>query len=158
MMFMDKLNSICSLLNLVCLSLLLGMLLVDFAFDAGAEIDSIRTYYCSLTQTFSTVPGIARIIIPVAVSGVSSLCLCVTLPTYALRRLERLRMCLMSFIGFPVVIVSVVTCGRRCAMPNFTHESLRLVYGAHLILGALFLASLSIQTYTWLNLQEIVRK
>ena len=157
-MFIVKLNSICCLVNLACVSVLLGMLQVDLAFDMGGEIDSIKTYYCSLTRTFSTVLGIARIIIPVLLSGFSSICLCVTLPTSYLRKMERFRSSLMICIGLPVVIVSVMTCGFNCTMPSFTNEGSRLVYAAHIVLGALFLTSMSIQTYTWLNLQEVVRK
>jgi hypothetical protein len=131
------------LLSIGSLCYLLGLLMVDVSFDFLANNPAIVSYYCSLSNSFKSVSGISRILVPVSVSGTASTYLALRTPRADLMRLGQLVTCLMSVVGLPSLFVSILSCIRDCDRYNDLN-SLDLLRAIHAVMGCLLVFAICV--------------
>lgn len=131
------------LLSIGSLCFLLGLLMVDVSFDYLANHPAIVSYYCSLSNSFKSVSGISRILIPVLASGAASVLLSLKTPRPDLMRLAQLATCLMLVVGLPSVFVSILSCIRDCERYNDLH-SLDLLRAIHAVMACLLVFAICV--------------
>ena len=120
-----------SLLAVVCMSTLLGLLLVDIQFDVSVESAEIQHYYCSLVKSFGSVSGVSRLAVPCLLLGFAQLCLAYHL-SGNLRRLQTFVNAMMIFVGLPSICVSISVSRSACfASPWESHD---IICVSHLIM------------------------
>ena len=140
-----------SLLALVCISTLLGLLLVDIQFDASVESAAIQSYYCSLVKSFDSVSGVSRLAVPSIFLGFSQLCLAYYL-SGNLRRLQTFVNSMMIFVGLPSICVSISSSRSACfPSPWASHD---IICVSHLIMLLIICFGVLAQAHIVISLVE----
>ena len=132
------------LLSIGCNFFLLGLLTVDVTFDFIPDTAAVVSYYCSLSNSFKSALGISRILIPVFLSGNALIYLSLKVPVPILKRQGQLVTCLMSVVGLPSLVVSILSCKRDCDQYQEI-RSLDLVRTIHAVMGCLLVFSVCAQ-------------
>ena len=133
---------------MLCLSYLLGLLMVDMQFDVALDESVTNAYYCTLTHSFTTWLGLMRIGLPAAAVAVSQLALIWVFPVGPLHDLQSLLASLLVFVGAPVMAISVTVCTNACLLEDATAwPPLSLIRGIHAVMFLLLSSGVVIQSY-----------
>ena len=141
------------LFPVVGISYLLGLLMNDILFDISTDDIATRTYYCELMRSFSDIFGSARILFPAAVCGVCQLLIAWKSSNQDILSSQRWVIMQFSFIGIPLIGVSLSLCDRECSITseNPTWSIRPEILTIHLLMLALFLSSLLVQVQILLS-------